>query len=134
MTISDAFVEYMESKGVGVFGQNIYKNEAPSSNKAPDGIWWLVNNGGRPLARNLSGERVEEFSLLLYRRDRNYELVEKELFNFGELLSCESCVQLQGFKITEITVVSFPTDQDLDSEDRKVGLLQINIRTYKTCL
>lgn len=133
MTIVDAFIQYMEEEGVGTFGQNIYYGEAPSSNDTPDGLWWIVDAGGRKTLKLKTGEAIKEYVFNLYRRDKNHKLVKDALFSFEESLNCSSCVNLQGYQAVEIEVISFPIDQDLDSEDRKIGLLQINIRVYREC-
>lgn len=133
MTIAEAFVEYIETLGVGTFGQSIFIGEAPSSNKVNDPIWWVVESGGNKLVKAMTGESIKQYTLNLYRRDRDYELLSQALFDIEESISCSNCIQLQGFQTIEIEVISFPIDQDLDSEDRKIGLLQINIKTYKEC-
>ncbi len=133
MTIAESFVDYLEEKGVGTFGQNIFIGEAPMTNKVTDPIWWVIESGGSKLVKAMTGESIKQYTLNLYRRDRDYKLLSQTLFDLGEELSCSNCVQLQDFETVEIEVTSFPIDQDLDSEDRKIGLLQINIKTYKEC-
>ena len=133
MTIAKSFVSYLETLGVGTFGQDIFIGEAPSSNKVTDPIWWVVESGGTKLVKAMTGESIKQYSLNLYRRDRDYKLLSEALFDLEEAISCSDCLQLQDFNTVEIEVISFPIDQDLDSEDRKVGLLQINIKTYKEC-
>jgi hypothetical protein len=133
MNIIEAFVEYLETLGVGTFGQNIFIAEAPSSNKVPAAIYWVTDNGGQPLVKNFTGEQIKQYTFFIYRRDRNYKLVKDALYNLEEQISCSGCFQLTGFETIEIEVISFPIDNDLDSEDRKVGLLQVNIKTHKSC-
>lgn len=133
MTIATSFVSYMESLGVGTFGQDIFIGETPNSNKVQDSIWWIIESGGSKLTKAFTGESIRQYTLFVYYRDRNYATISEKLFDFSERVSCSSCVELQGFETLEIEVTQFPTDQDLDSEDRKVGLLQINIKIYKSC-
>lgn len=133
MTIIEAFSKYMQTIGVGTLGQDIFIGEAPSSKKAQDSLWWVLDSGGSRLSINKTGESVKQYTLNVYYRDRDYKAVTDKMFEFEESISCSNCAQLEGFQVVEIEVVTFPTDQDLDSEDRKVGLLQVNIKIYKEC-
>lgn len=133
MTIIESFCKYMETLGVGTLGQDIFIGEAPSSKKAQDSLWWVLDSGGSRLSINRTGESLKQYSLNVYYRDIDYKQVAEKMFEFEESISCSNCAQLEGFQVVEIEVISYPVDQDLDSEDRKVGLLQVNIKTYKSC-
>lgn len=133
MTIIESFCKYMETLGVGTLGQDIFIGEAPSSKKAQDSLWWVIDTGGSRLSKNYTGETIKQYSLSVYRRGIDYKNVKEALYAFEESIGCSDCAQLEGFQVIEIEVISFPIDQDLDAEDRKVGLLQINIKTYKEC-
>lgn len=133
MTIAESFVEYLQDNGVGTPGQNIFIGETPPSTKSPDSIWWVIESGGQKLIKAFTGESIKQYSLLVYRRGRNYGEVSNALFNLEELISCSGCLELSGFETIEVEVVQFPIDRDLDSEDRKIGLLQVNVKTYKSC-
>ena len=133
MTIAESFVDYMEELDVGTSGQNIFIGETPPSNYVDDNLWWVIQSGGSKTLKAFTGESIKQYSLLVYNRGRDYGLVSSRLSNLEETLNCPSCVELDGYEVLEMEVVQFPTDQDLDSEDRKVGLLQINIKTYKEC-
>ena len=133
MTIADSFVDSMSQLGVGVPGQNIFSGETPPSNHTSDNIWWVIESGGSKIQKAFTGESIKQYSLLVYNRGRDYGAVSSRVSALEEVLNCPSCVTLNGYNVLEMEVVQFPTDRDLDSEDRKVGLLQINIKTYKEC-
>ena len=50
-----------------------------------------------------------------------------------EELNCSGCVKLNGFELVGINVTQFPADQDLDSENRMVGMLSVQLEVYKGC-
>lgn len=133
MSVADSFVDYMSQLGIGIPGQSIFIGETPPSNHTVDNIWWIIESGGSKLQKAFTGESIKQYSLLVYNRGRSYGDVSSRVSALEEILNCPSCVKLDGYNVLEMEVVQFPTDRDLDSEDRKVGLLQINIKTYKEC-
>lgn len=133
MNIEESFVKYLETIGVGIFGQDIFVGQAPSSNKSNDSIWWIIESGGNKLKKAATGESLKQYSLDLYKRGVDYKEVKNSMYQLEELLNCNHCVQLDGYDTVEINTVSFPIDRDLDSESRKIGMMQINITTYKNC-
>ena len=133
MSIAESFVNYLENLGVGIFGQDIFIGEAPSSNKVQDSIIWIIESGGNNVKKVATGESLKQYSMNIYKRDRNYKLVKDSMLELEELLNCNQCIQLDDYETIEIEVVSFPIDRDLDSEDRKIGLIQVNITIYKKC-
>lgn len=127
MTIKRAFVEYMASVGFGVFGSTLFLNGAPL-NVSP--CWWVLATGGAIVKTNQTGERRKRYIVSVYYRDTNAETVDEQLHAFEELLNTSNCDQLEGFDTIEITVATFPSDQDLDVDDRTVGLAQVTVDTY----
>ena len=134
MNISESFAEYLVNLGIGTLGQNIFIGNAPSSNQAPDSIWWIVANGGSPIRRNSTGEMLKSYKIDVFFRDRDYKTVYNELNSLEESINCDGCPELDEYDTISIEANSFPIDNDLDNEDRKVGLLQINLTTYKECI
>lgn len=100
---------------------------------AVDSLWWIIDSGGSPLSRNQTGETTKEYQVQIFYRDRNYKSVKNKLFSLEEDMNCDGCTQLSGFETVDMEATTFPIDNDLDSEDRKVGLLQVTITTYKEC-
>lgn len=133
MTISQAFVKFIEEKGYGVFGQNIFLYRVPNSLKTQTELLWIIPSGGQPVATNKTGELIKEYQFLVYFRSNSAEKVDKVLSDIEEVLNCSSCVNLQGFELVSMKVTQFPADQDLDSENRMVGSLQATVQVYKSC-
>jgi hypothetical protein len=134
MNISESFAEYLVSLGIGTLGQNIFIGNAPSSNMVIDSIWWIVSSGGNPIRRNSTGESLKSYTINVFYRDRDYKTVYDELNTLEESINCDNCTALNDYDTISIEANSFPIDNDLDNEDRKVGLLQVNLTTYKECI
>ena len=133
MTISQSFVEFLESKGFGTFGQNIYLYRVPNSKKTQTELFWIVPTGGTPTRRNRTGELIKAYQFSLYYRSMSAKKIDEVLNQAEEMLNCATCVQLNGFELVDIQATQFPISQDLDSEDRVVGLLQVQLQVYKGC-
>lgn len=133
MNIVEAFAEYLQTLGIATLGQDLLIGRAPSSTERSDNEWWLISNGGSPIKKNKTGESMKNYQFEIYYRNRDYKTVDDEMLHLEELLNCDGCTQLTGFDTVDIEATVFPTDDDLDSEDRKVGLLQANITIYKEC-
>lgn len=133
MNIAEDFAKYLESIGIATLGHDLFISNAPSSNKTVDSIWWVVLNGGSTIQDNSTGESLKSYQLQLFYRDRDHESVYNAIMEAEELLNCSKCVQLQNYDSVEIRTTTFPVDNDLDLEDRKVGLIQVNLVIYKVC-
>ncbi len=133
MNIIESFANYLQGLGIATLGQTLFIGNAPSSNRVSDAIYWIIESGGSPLSINSTGESLKTTSIEIYYRDRDYKNVYDKLSTLEETISCNGCVQLNGFDIIKIEVTSYPIDSDLDSEDRKIGMLQVNTLTYKEC-
>ena len=129
MNIAESFVEYMEDLSMGTLGSTIYINSVPQ--EAPDAVWWVVKSGGSPVRKNSTGERVKDYTLSIYYRDTDAEQVYELMQDFEEEINSKSCIQLDGYDTIEMEASIFPTDQDLDNEDRVVGLLNVRISVYQ---
>lgn len=134
MNLSEAFVEYIENLGIATFGQDLFIGEAPSSNHVLDAIWWIKTSGGTPERRLPTGETVKNYLIEIFYRNRDYKAVYDAMEDLEEQLNCDGCSQLTGFETMDIQATVFPIDNDIDSEDRKVGLLQATLRVYQTCV
>lgn len=130
MNILTAFVAYLEASGIATLGQDLFVGSAPSSNQTSDAIYWLKANGGQPDPSLPTGERFKSYGIQVYYRDRDHQAVYTKLFDLEERLNTPG-VSLSGFETIEVQTTTFPIDNDLDDEDRKVGLLQATIKIYK---
>jgi hypothetical protein len=131
MNITDDFAHYLETITGTKLGQTLYIGEAPSSNKAPDEIYWVTGNGGGIATDNITGEKTKLYSFNVFFRSRNYKKVYDNMQYLEEQLNCETCIDLTNYKVIEIKAVTLSIDSDLEAEDRKVGVLQVEILTYK---
>ena len=57
--------------------------------------------------------------------------VERELFSLEEDLNCSECVNLEGFETIYSRATNFAQDTDLENTNRRIGLLQAQIRLFK---
>lgn len=133
MNIAESFATYLQTLGIATLGQDLFIGNAPSSNRVSDSMYWIIESGGSPLSKNSTGELLKSTTIEVYYRDRNYKNVYDKINTLEETISCAGCIQLNGFDIIKLDVVSYPIDRDLDAEDRLVGLLQVNILSYKGC-
>lgn len=133
MNLVDAFAAYLVSLGIGTLGQDIFIGGAPSSDVANDNIWWIVSNGGGPIKKNSTGESMKQYQVEIHARNRDYKTILDNLYQLEERVNCDSCTQLDGIDTIDMIATVFPVDNDLDSEDRKTGMLQVNLTTYKEC-
>jgi len=133
MNIAEDFAKYLESIGIATLGHDLFISNAPSSNKTLDSIWWIVYNGGSSILDTSSGESLKRYQLQLFYRDRDHESVYNKIMEVDELINCSRCVQLTNYDSVDISTVTYPIDNDLDLEDRKVGLIQVSLTIYKTC-
>lgn len=133
MTIAQSFVKFLETKGYGVFGQNIFLYRVPNSLKTETEILWVIPSGGQAVGSNRTGEQIRSYQFLVYYRSNKAEKVGNVMNELAELFSCSSCVELEGFELIDLRVTQFPASQDLDSENRMVGFIQVQAEIYKGC-
>ena len=134
MTISRAFVQFLEDKGCGIFGQNIFLYRVPNSLKTQTELYWVIPSGGMKYSTNKTGEIVKAYNFLIYFRSNEAQKVDETLSALEELLNCSSCVNLEGFELVDISATQFPADQDIDSENRMVGMIQVQLSVYVGCI
>ena len=133
MTIAKSFIKFLEDKGYGVFGQNIFLYRVPNSLKTQTEVLWVIPSGGNPIQKNKTGEMIKAYQFLVYFRSTKAERIDVGLADLESMLNCSGCVELEGFELVDISTTQFPADQDLDSENRMVGLLQVQLQVYKGC-
>ena len=133
MNIAKAFADHLVSIGVATLGQNLFIGEAPSSKQSPDSIFWIISSGGSKILQLETGENMKMYQIALYYRSRNYGDVYDTLFDLENTLNCSHCMQLGNFDTIDIGASVLSVDNDIDTEDRKVGVLQVEIKIYKEC-
>lgn len=128
MTLKRAFIEYMESKGFGTFGVDLFLNGAPLD--SPNNCWWVLAAGGSHVSENKTGEKIKNYTLSVFHRSLDAEELDQEMHAFEEELNTQQCDQLTGFETIDISVTTFPSDQDIDNENRTISLAQVTVQTY----
>lgn len=131
MNIVDSFAEYLQDLGIATLGQDLFIGEAPSSKQVSNSIWWIIDDGGNNQLDLSTGEKIKIHRISVYNRGNNYQTVKDDIHEAELLINDDGCTQLNGYETLDIEVATFPIDNDIDSEDRKVGLLQVNLKTYK---
>lgn len=131
--IADAFATFLENNTTATLGQDLFISNAPSSNQTTNDLWWITLSGGSKVQTLPTGEPIKAYTINVYRRHRSYQQVYDDLTALEELLNCDGCTQLTGFDTLDIEANLLSVDNDLDSEDRKIGLLQATINTIKEC-
>lgn len=133
MTVSQSFVKLLENSGYGKFGQDIFLYRVPNSLKTQTELFYIIPTGGNSVDKLATGESIRLYQFAIYYRSQSAQQVDETLSNLEEFLSCAKCVQLEGFQLMSIDVSQYPTNQDLDVENRAIGLLQVHVTAYKTC-
>lgn len=128
-TVGEAFVKFLEEKGYGTFGVNLFLGELPI--EAPDKAWLVVVSGGNPELVTLDGGMIKLYTFNVYRRALAGKEIERELFGLEETLNCAECVNLEGFQTIYTRATQFAQDNDLENENRRIGLVQAQIRLFR---
>ena len=129
MNLAETFVHYLEDIGYGTFDEDLFLHRVPATAQV-DAAWWVKPSGGSPVGKNTTGEINKSFQLDIFRRHRSASTLYDDLYQLEAELS-GGCVELPGFQVVELNTTTYPDDQDLDQEDRRVGLLQVNLTIYK---
>lgn len=129
-TVSESFIKWLEDENIGTFGTDIYLSQVPLD--APNTCYWVLTNGGSPISKNRTGEKIKQYFVSVYYRSTKSKDVERNLFTLEGLINAPGCLQLEGFEVIEIESSQFPSDTDIDNEQLRVGLLQATIQIYKT--
>lgn len=128
MNIVKAFIDYMATLGFGTFGTDLFIGGAPQD--APDACWWAVANGGSPISKSVTGQKMKNYIINVFYRDTDQEIVMNRLEQFETLMNSGNCDEIAGYDKVEISANVFPTDQDLEAQDRTLGLVQVTITVY----
>ena len=133
MTITESFVKLLEDKGYGILGQNIFLWRVPNSLKTPTELFYIIPSGGSVIRTSPTGNKIKMYQFLIYFRSNSAKRVDEVLSQVDDELSCAGCVKLEDFELVDITVSGLPADQDADSENRMVGMVQVQLEVYKNC-
>lgn len=128
-TVGEAFVKFLEDKDIGTFGEDLYLGELPLS--APDDSWLVVVSGGNPDLVTADGSMIKLYTFNIYHRSLAGKDIERSLFSLEEELNCTTCVNLDGFETIYSRATNFAQDIDLENDQRRIGLLQAQVRLFK---
>lgn len=128
MNIIESFAEWLEDQSVATLGQDLFISRARTK---PSTMYWLIAQGGNSGPKNVNRGTQITHTIAVYYRNTNPQAVYDELHELQEMVITEGCLELDGFVIVSVETTGPFTDQDLDNQDRTVGLLQINITTYE---
>lgn len=133
MTIKEAFAQYMQDVlNLGTTegdDRDIFLTAVPQ--QAPDRAWWIVGSGGTPVTDNQTGEKLKEYLLNIFHRDKKDSDLDETLQAFEERINSKHCDALEGYDTIKMTAMGFQSDQDLDAEDRSVGMVQVTVQVYQ---
>lgn len=130
MNILEAFKDWLEDEDYGTFGTDLYIGGVPL--EAPDDVYWITSNGGSNIQKLNTGEKLKNYIINIYFRSSNQENIYDKLQEIEEALNTKECIELEGYTVIEVEATSFPVDQDIDNEDRSIGLIQATITAYQT--
>ena len=133
MTVGVSLVKFLERKGYGVSGQNIFLFEVPNSLKTETEVLWIVTSGGQTVNRNRTGELIKNYQFYVYFRSTKAKRVDEVLDAMEKLFNCSSCVELEGYELVSLSANQYPTMQDPDSENRRFGFISIQMEVYEKC-
>lgn len=131
MNLAESFATYLATQTGSTIGQDLFIGQAPSSNDVPDSVWLVSASGGAKEVSLDTGESIKNYLVEVRYRNRNYKTVYNELHDLEEILNSSECPTLTGFETISVEATTFPVDDDLDSEDRKIGLLVATVLTHK---
>ena len=129
MNLTRSFVQFLEDNGFGTFGIDIFIGGVPVT--APNKSMWVLSGGGTNLIKNVTGDKQKNYIISIFYRNLDGQDVYDKLQQLEELFNNPDCIELEGYNIVEIEATQFPTDQDLDNEDRTVGLIQATLTLYR---
>ena len=128
-TVSESYINFLESQGIASFGTDLFLNQAPYESE--NALYWVITSGGNVIQKLKTGEKVKQYFVSTYYRSTIGKDVERNLFKLEELLNDSNCVELDGFELVEIEATQFASDSDLDNEERRVGFVQASIQIYQ---
>lgn len=126
MTVAKAFANYLVAANGLTLGTNLFISRVPSSNQASDPVWWLKQSGGQVVSRTTQGGALKQYLIEVNMRAYGGEAVDEALQALGDSLTT-SFVTFDEYDLYQIEPNGPWTDQDLDNEERSVGLLQVKV-------
>lgn len=129
MNLVEAFRDWLDDQSVATSGQDLFISRAPTGADVPDSLWWLTASGGNR-EPNVNGGRRQNSTVSVYYRSTDPQQVYNKLEELDTLL--DTCLDLDGYQVVSYDTTGPFTDQDLDNENRLVGLLEVRLVVYRT--
>lgn len=132
MNIVEAFANWLQSNNFGTFTtepRTLFIGGVPED--GPDEAYWLLSGGGANVGKNTTGEKQKNYIISVFYRNTDGKEVYDKLQAIEELINSKECFDLTDHTVIEAEATVFPTDQDLDIDDRTVGMLQTTITAYQ---
>lgn len=127
MTFLQAFAEALAPAVGATLDQDMFVSRVPA---VPSSAWLIKAFGGVPTLHAVTGARIKDYNVQVFYRDQDTQAIYDKLYALEELLNGPG-LDLEGFQVVETNCLVFPTDNDLDAEDRDVGLLQAVVSIFK---
>jgi hypothetical protein len=128
MNITAAFKDFLVTEGFGVFGDDLFIGTIPQ--ESPDKAMWILSGGGSPSSDKFTNNKEKQYIVSVFYRNTDQEDVYETLQRLEELVNSNGCTQLGDYDTFDMQCTLFPTDNDLDQEDRTVGLIEVTITIY----
>lgn len=126
-SVSESFIKWMEAKGYGTFGVDIYLNQVPDT--APDNAYKVISSGGDVDQLNVTRESIQAFTTQVFYRNKSNEEVEHNLFALSQRVNGRDTFEIEGFELFSISA-TMPEDEDRDAENRRQGSFIVAIQIY----
>jgi len=133
MSLVETFRDWCVTNATTIGSDQAFVSRAPSSNRTNDAIWWFRAAGGSQTGRTIDGRSLSQKVIEIYYRNADALTVADKLDLLASEITCHGCLELDGYVVISVEATGPFTDQDLDSEERTVGLLQITIEVYEDC-
>ncbi len=129
MNIIQSFANWLGENSIATLGQDLRISRAPNK---PNHLFWLLASGGAVNSKNVNRGVRQSHTISVYCRDDDPRVVYDSLHTLEELVLTAGCISLEGYVVTDLVTAGPFTDQDLDSQSRTIGLLEITVETYRS--
>lgn len=130
MNVTDDFTNYLTTVTGATLGQDLWIGIAPSTNEVTDPVWWVRSSGGIK-NKTSTGEAMKQYVVNVYYRSKSIKDVYDQLQSLEETINSDGCTQLTNYDTVDIEAQVLTVDEDLDNQDRMVGVLEILLTIYK---
>ena len=109
------------------FGKNFFYPRVPDE-EAP--VYWMTLMGSLLNRKLKTHQNIKEYVFVLNYRDVKAQNVDEKIFEIETVLNHLTCSKLEHFDLYEITTSNLGTYEDVDSEGRFKGSIQIVVKVH----